>query len=313
MIWNDLPTSAISALGGVFALLVIASAVSITLKQMRPDKNYLELRQRVRSWWLMIALVFAALLMGKGASTVFFAFLSFLALKEFLSIVPTRLTDRRVLLWLYLAIPIHYYWVYAEWYGMFIIFIPVYLFLFIPTRMLLVGETDGFIRSAASYHWAAMTTVFCLSHIAYLLVLPASVNPAGGAIGLVLYLLFLTQFNDVAQYIWGKTLGKRKIAPLISPNKTWGGFLGGLFTTMVAAALLAEHLTPLNWLEGLIAGAIIAPAGFIGDLTMSAVKRDLKIKDTSQLIPGHGGILDRLDSLIYASPLFFHYLYYLKY
>lgn len=313
MIWNDLPVSVVSALGGVFMLLVIASTVSIALKRLRPDRCYLELRQRIRSWWLMIALVFAALLLGKGASTVFFGFLSFLALKEFLSIVPTRLTDRRVLLWLYLAIPVHYYWVYADWYGMFIIFIPVYLFLFIPTRMLLVGETAGFIRSAASYHWAAMTTVFCLSHIAYLLVLPASVNPAGGAIGLVLYLLFLTQFNDVAQYIWGKTLGKRKIAPLISPNKTWGGFLGGVVTTTAAAALLAEHLTPLNWQEGLIAGAIIAPAGFIGDLTMSAVKRDLNIKDTSQLIPGHGGILDRLDSLIYTSPLFFHYLYYLKY
>src|SRR5690625_5589090 len=128
----------------------------------------------------MIALVFAALLMGKGVSTVFFGFLSFLALKEFLSIVPTRMTDRRVILWLYLAIPVHYYWVYAEWYGMFIIFIPVYLFLFIPTRMLLVGETEGFIRSAARYHWAVMATVFCLSHIPYLLVLPASVNPAGG-------------------------------------------------------------------------------------------------------------------------------------
>lgn len=313
MFGKDLSLSVISALIGVLVLLVIASGVSITLKRLRPNNDYQELRQRVKSWWLMITLVFAALLMGKGVSTVFFGFLSFLALKEFLSIVPTRMTDRRVILWLYLAIPVHYYWVYAEWYGMFIIFIPVYLFLFIPTRMLLVGETEGFIRSAARYHWAVMATVFCLSHIPYLLVLPASVNPAGGPIGLIIYLLFLTQFNDVAQYVWGKTLGKRKIAPLISPNKTWGGFLGGLLTTMAAAALLAEHLTPLSWQEGLIAGAIIGPAGFVGDLTMSAVKRDLKIKDTSQLIPGHGGILDRLDSLIYSSPLFFHYLYYLKY
>src|SRR5690625_7245742 len=128
------------------------------------------------------------------------------------------MTDRRVILWLYLAIPVHYYWVYAEWYGMFIIFIPVYLFLFIPTRMLLVGETEGFIRSAARYHWAVGATVFCLSHIPYLLVLASSVHPAGGPVGLVIALLFLSQFNDVAQYVWCNTLSQRTLVHLITTH-----------------------------------------------------------------------------------------------
>ena len=129
----------------------------------------------------------------------------------------------------------------------------------------------------------------------------------------MLYLLFLTQFNDVAQYVWGKTLGRRKVAPNISPNKTWGGLIGGVLTTVALGAALATWLTPLSSLQGLLAGALIGVAGFFGDLTMSAVKRDLQIKDTSNLIPGHGGILDRLDSLTFTAPLFFHYLYYTHY
>lgn len=297
----------------VLALLIIASACRFALEKLHPEKNYKELSQRIRSWWFMIAIVFAALLLGKTASIIFFGCLSFLALKEFFSITPIRLVDRRVILWLYLAIPINYYLIHIGWYGTFIIFIPVYLFLFIPFRMLLLGETDGFIRSAATYHWAAMTTIFSISHIAYLFALPETVNPIGGAIGLVLYLVFLTQFNDVAQYVWGKNIGKRKIIPKISPNKTWGGFVGGVMTTIASGALLAEYLTPLTWKEGLVAGGIIGVAGFIGDLTISAVKRDLKIKDTGKLIPGHGGILDRIDSLTYTAPLFFHFIYYLKY
>lgn len=313
MLLDQIPSNTEIAMLCVGVLLAIASSVCFLLEKLQPAIDRTELRQRINSWWLMVAIVFTALLIGKTASVAFFAFLSFLALKEFFSIVPIRQTDRRVILWLYLAIPLHYWLVHIEWYGTFIIFIPVYLFLFIPFRMLLLGETKGFIRSAATYHWAAMTTIFSMSHIAYLLVLPAWVNPAGGPVGLVLYLVFLTQFNDVAQYIWGKTLGRHKIVPKISPNKTWQGFVGGVATTVAAGALLAPHLTPLSMREGLLAGLLIGFAGFIGDLTISAVKRDLNIKDTGALIPGHGGILDRIDSLTYTAPLFFHFIYYLKY
>ncbi len=205
-----------------------------------------------------------------------------------------------------------YDWVAAGWYGMFIIFIPVYLFLLIPMRMVLKGETDGFIKSAGTLHWAAMLTVFSVSHVAYLLVLPDK-NTLAGGIGLVLFLLFMTQFNDVSQYVWGKMLGKHKIIPKVSPNKTWQGFLGGMLTITLVAALVAPYLTPMNRIEGLIGGLLISISGFFGDVVISAVKRDLNIKDSGSLIPGHGGILDRMDSLIYTGPLFFHYIYYLHY
>jgi phosphatidate cytidylyltransferase len=157
-----------------------------------------------------------------------------------------------------------------------------------------------------------MTMVFALSHVAFLLVLPAAVNPQnGGGPGLVLYLLFLTEFNDVAQYIWGRTLGRHKAIPKVSPGKTLEGLLGGVATTLVLAWLLAPRLTPLTPGESILAGVIIGFGGFVGDVVMSAVKRDLGLKDSGTLLPGHGGVLDRIDSLLYTAPLFFHFVWYL--
>jgi phosphatidate cytidylyltransferase len=307
-----IPDHALHAMTFIVTLLVIATTVRLTLLIKNKETDYTELRLRIQSWWWMIAIMFFVFIFSHSATIIFFAFLSFIALKEFLSIVPTRLSDRRVIFWLYLSIPLQYYWVSIEWYGLFVIFIPVYIFLFIPMRMVIIGETEGFIKSAGILHWSVMLTVFSVSHLAYLLVLPEK-NQSAGGVGLVLYLLFMTQFNDVCQYIWGKLLGKHKIIPKVSPNKTWEGFIGGLLTLTLASSIIAPYLTPLNWLEGIGAGLIICLGGFFGDVVISSVKRDLKIKDSGNLIPGHGGILDRIDSLIYTAPLFFHFLYYLHY
>ena len=309
---TDIPKHSLCAMVSVVAMLVIATAIRLLLKAKNPNKDYSELAQRIRSWWWMVALLLLVLVISKLAAIIFFGFLSFLALKEFLSLVPTRQTDRRVIFWAYISIPIQYYFVSIGWYGMFLVFIPVYVFLFLPMRMVLIGETEGFIRSTSVIHWAVMLTVFSLSHIAYFLVLP-ELNIDAGGVGLVLFLLFITQFNDVSQYIWGKLIGKRTIIPKVSPNKTWEGFLGGFVTVSVCSAFVAPYLTPLSQVEGLIGGGIIAVSGFIGDVVISSVKRDLNIKDTGNLIPGHGGILDRMDSLIYTAPLFFHYISYLHF
>jgi phosphatidate cytidylyltransferase len=188
---------------------------------------------------------------------------------------------------------------------MFIIFIPVYMFLLIPILMVIAGETRGFLRAAGTLQWGLMTAVFALSHAGYLFMLPTS--RAEGA-GLVLYLVMLTELNDVFQYLWGKALGRRRIVPTVSPNKTWEGFIGGLLSTMVLSSILAPFLTPLGRWGAVWFGMMIATAGFFGDLAMSALKRDLNIKDTSEYIPGHGGVLDRVDSLTYTAPLFFHVL-----
>lgn len=311
--WSALPQSVQIAFLAIGTLLVIASLTSIWLVRARPDRDYSELRQRIRTWWLIVAVFAAAVLFNRTVSVTILGFVSFLAFKEYLSLIPTRRADHRVLFWAYLSIPVQFYWVWIGWYGLFIIFIPVYMFLLLPMRMILIGETQGFLRAIGTLQWGLMITVFSLSHMAFMLVLPPEHNPAGGAVGLLIYLVFLTEINDVAQYIWGKSFGRRKVAPKVSPNKTVAGFLGGVATTTVLAVVLAPWLTPLLRYEALGAGLLVGLAGFVGDVTISALKRDLGVKDSGSLLPGHGGILDRLDSLTYTAPLFFHYVYFLHY
>jgi phosphatidate cytidylyltransferase len=301
------------AMAGLYAILIVASLVLWLLKRRTPGKDFSELSLRIQSWWVMITVFLLAMLLSRNVSLVFFALISFLALKEYFSIIPTRRADRRILFWVYAAIPVQYYWIATEWYGMFIIFIPVYMFLYLPLRMVIIGDTKDFLRAAGTLHWGLMTMVFSISHMAYLLVLPGTSTTGPGGAGLVLYLVFLTQFNDVAQYLWGKMLGKHKVIPKVSPNKTWEGLVGGVATTTLAALLLAGLLTPMDWRMGLLAGLLISGAGFIGDVTISALKRDIGIKDSGSLLPGHGGILDRIDSLTYTAPLFFHFVRYFYY
>jgi phosphatidate cytidylyltransferase len=300
-------------LAGVLAILVVATVVVWLLRRLRPALDLGSVPARVKSWWVMVAVFSIAMVLSRTVSLVFFALVSFLALKEYLSLIPTRRADRSVLFFAYLAIPFQYLWIYQEWYGMFIIWIPVYLFLFLPMQMVVIGVTEGFLRAAGTLHWGLMMTVFSISHIAFLLVLPLDGNPQGGGPALVLYLVFLTQFNDVSQFLWGKSIGRRKVVPTVSPGKTAGGLLGGLATTIVLAVVLAPYLTPFDLRWALCAGVIIGLGGFIGDVVISALKRDLQVKDSGDLIPGHGGILDRIDSLTYSAPLFFHFVVYRYY
>tara|TARA_B110000438_G_scaffold159321_1_gene152535 strand:+ start:1552 stop:2526 length:975 start_codon:yes stop_codon:yes gene_type:complete len=300
------------SLAAIFGALLLSTVIAQALTRLKPSGDFSNLRQRVNSWWVMVTVFSLAMTLNRNVSIVFFAFISFLALKEFLSLIPTRRADRRVLFWAYLAIPLQFYFVYLEWYGMFIIFIPVYMFLLLPLRMVTIGQTKGYVRAAGTIHWGLMLTVFCLSHTAFMLVLQESkaANPSPGP-GLVLFLVVLTQLNDVCQFIWGKSLGRRKILPKVSPGKTWAGFLGGVSTTTVIAWHAGPFLTMLNGWQSAVAGLIIGIGGFVGDVNLSALKRDLQVKDSGSLLPGHGGILDRVDSLTYTAPLFFHYVYWL--
>ena len=296
---------------GIIGLLAVATLLGAWLARAKPEKDFTELNARIRSWWFMAGVFMLAILLSRAVSLVFLTFLSFLALKEYLSLIPTRRADRGVLLWVYLAVPLQYLWVWVDWYGMFIIFIPVYMFILIPVRMVLHGQTEGFLRAAGTIHWGLMTTVFTLSHMAYLLQLPEK----GGAKGasLVLFLVLVTQFNDVAQYTWGKLFGRHKVMPTVSPNKTYEGLLGGIATSFVLVYVLAPHLTPLTRNESLVAGFFLPLAGFLGDVSVSAIKRDIGVKDSGSSIPGHGGVLDRVNSLTFTAPLFFHFLRYLHF
>ncbi|HYD19664.1 MAG TPA: phosphatidate cytidylyltransferase [Patescibacteria group bacterium] len=308
------PAPVFYAIGGLWCLLILASLIVFGLKKSKPEKDYTELVLRTKSWWWMIGLFSGAVLSSPPVAIGFLGFVSFLAFKEFVSQIPTRRADRRVLFWAYLSIPVQFYWAATAWYGMFIIFIPVYMFLFIGFRMIIAQATQGFLKAAATIHWGLMTCVFSVSHLAYLFVLPQiPVGGSTGGAGLLLFLVFLTQFNDVAQYCWGKTFGKHKVIPLVSPKKTWEGLLGGIFTTVAASVLLAPYLTPFSMLHAALAALIIGVFGFIGDVSISAIKRDLGVKDMGHTIPGHGGIMDRIDSLTFTAPLFFHFTYYLYY
>ncbi|MBD0266738.1 MAG: phosphatidate cytidylyltransferase [Cyanobacteria bacterium Co-bin8] len=300
-------------LAGVYGSLAVATVVIFGLAYCNSEKDYSELKDRIWSWWPMVTVFSLALLPNRTVSILFFAFLSYLALKEYLSLIPTRSADRHVLLWAYLAIALQYFWIYIGWYGMFLIFIPVYMFLFLPMRMVLVGETEGFLNAIGTLHWGLMLTVFTLSHLCYLLNLPATGDAIANGTSLLVYLVLLTEINDIAQYIAGKLWGHHQITPKVSPGKTVEGLLGGLLVTAGLAIALAPWLTPFNPLHALCLGLLLSVTGFIGDVTVSALKRDLGIKDSGTLLPGHGGILDRIDSLTYTAPLFFHLTVYFYY
>ena len=271
-----------------------------------------ELKDRMNSWWIIIGFFTVGAMLNTTMAMFFFGFLSYVALKEYFTLIPSRQTDRRVMFYAYMSIIPQYYFAGIGWYGMFIIWIPVFLFLLLPFKQVLIGETKGFLENTSRVQWGLMMFVFGLSHLAYMITLdPIGENTVGG-VELVLYLVLLTELNDVLQYIWGKSIGKRKIIPKVSPNKTVEGFLGA-FVSISILAVVFSFLTPFTWWEALISGMIISMAGFIGDVVISMIKRDIGVKDSGNMLPGHGGILDRVDSLIYTAPLFFHYVYYLYY
>lgn len=306
---NLLTDEVLYVLIGIVAVLIISTLITKIMKQKNNSSGLKEVEMRIRSWWVMFIIFTFALIIHSTISLIFMALLCFLALKEYFSLIPFNRAHRLVLFWAYMTIPVQFSLIYLGWYGMFIVFIPVYMFLLIPIQAIIVGETKNFLRSIATVQWGVMLMVFGLSHLAFLLVLPGREESVAGA-GLVLFLVVLTQANDVAQFIWGKLLGKKKIMPKVSPNKTWAGFIGGVLTTTVLAVILAPLITPFSLLASIIAGLYIGLTGFIGDVNISALKRDLNIKDTSAIIPGHGGILDRVDSLTYTAPLFFHFTRY---
>lgn len=302
------PAPLLAGLSVVVAILILGSVAAAVLPRLKSGKDYANLRQRVASWWVMAGLLIVALLAGWRAMTVLFLVVSFIALREFLSLSPLKREDRLIVLIAYLAIPAAYALVALNQYGKYLVFVPVYLFLTIPFLMTLAGQTQAYLSRASIVHWGLVTCVYNLGYIPFLMMTPAREAPQAGAAGLVLLLLFATEANDVLQYCWGKALGRRKIMPRVSPNKTWEGFLGGWISTSALIVLLGPHLTPLSGVGLWTVAILLPPAGFAGDVTWSAIKRDIGVKDTSALIPGHGGVLDRVDSLTFTAPLYFHLL-----
>ncbi len=307
----NIPESLMFGFLAVLALLILGTLAALVLPAMQPGK-WSDLGPRMRSWWVMAVLVGGALLLGWQVTAILFAFISFLALKEYLTLAPTRKEDRPIVLLAYLSVFLNYGLIFTEGlfddsYQIYLVFTPVYVFLIAAAAMAWIGRTDGYLATVGIVHWGTVVCVYNIGYIAYLMRVPDIEAPAGGA-GLVFFLIFITQLNDVAQYCWGKAFGKTKITPKVSPNKTWEGAIGGWITAAAVFYFLAPYFTPLSPVHAAIMGVVVPMAGFFGDITMSAVKRDIGVKDTSHLIPGHGGVLDRLDSLTFAAPIYFHLL-----
>ncbi|MGB4335842.1 MAG: phosphatidate cytidylyltransferase [Chromatiaceae bacterium] len=304
----------VALLAGILGLLVLASAIGWVLGQRVQAEAgqavVANLNARVRAWWVMTAVFAAALATGGIGSVILFGLTSFIALREFITLTPTRRADHRTLFWAFFVfVPVQYWLVATQWYGLFVIFIPVYAFLFVPVRSVLAGDTEDFLARTAKIQWGLMVAVYCVSHAPALLMLDIP-GYAGENAKLLLYLIVVVQLSDVLQYLFGKTLGRHKIVPKVSPNKTWEGTVGGIATaTLIGTALW--WVTPFSPWEAAGIALVVNLAGFAGGLCMSAIKRDRGIKDFGSLIQGHGGVLDRIDSLCFAAPLFFHLVRYL--
>lgn len=292
-------------LGGA---LVLASLVALVLRlRAGPGPNAVleNLNSRIKAWWVMILLLGGAFLAGPHAVIILFGLVSFAALREFITLTPTHRADHFALvISFFIALPMQYWLIWKDWYGLFAILIPVYAFLILPIAAVVFGDSTHFLARTAETQWGLMISVYCISHVPALLTLDIPGYKGRNAM-LVIFLLTVVQSSDILQYVWGKLLGRHKIAPALSPSKTVEGFVGGtLSATGLGAALW--RLTPFNVWQAALMALVVTMLGFLGGLVMSAIKRDRGVKDWGHLIEGHGGMLDRLDSVAFSAPIFFH-------
>lgn len=302
-----------SLVGTVLALLGLATGAGQLLKrQGDTGLNPAVIEQfnlRIRSWWLLCAALAAAFVAGPTATEILFGGLSFWALREFITLTPTRIADHRALFWVFfLFTPLQYVLVARNEYELYSIVIPVYAFLFIPARVALAGDYKRYLERCAKIQAGLMICVYCLSYAPALLELPLEEQNYDRS-RLLFFFILVVVAGDAFCYICEKLVGKHPIVPAINPGRTWEGFLGGVAcATLFGMAL--RWTTPFNFFETALMSLLITTMGFAGGLTMSAIKRDRGVKDYGTLVEGHGGVLDRIDSICFAAPVFFHFTRY---
>jgi phosphatidate cytidylyltransferase len=299
---------------GAAAALTLATGVGLVLDRavVSPEGRavVVNMNARLRGWWVMCLTFLVSLLTGGVGSVVLFALVSVLALREFVTLTPTLRADHRTLCWAFWGvIPLQYWLVAMGRFDLFTVAIPVGAFMLLALQGAAAGDPARFLERTADIHWGLMVCVYGVSHVPALLALDIP-GYEGENIKLLVFLIAVVQSSDILQYVWGKWLGRTPIAPTISPNKTWEGFLGGA----ASATLLGTSvwwLTPFTPWQAAVLSLVLTLLGFAGGLVMSAIKRDRGVKDYGALIAGHGGILDRIDSICFAAPVFFHLTRYL--
>ena len=295
--------------GMVAALLLVATTVGQIIKsQPQLGLNPAAVSAfngRVRSWWIICCMLSVAFLPITPAFTVaLFGCLSFWALREFITLTPTRLGDHRALFWVFfLFTPLQYVLVAMDLYPLYSILIPVYAFLFIPTRVAIAGDPKRFLERVAKIQSGLLVCVYCLSFAPALLYLK-NIQPSERS-RLLFFFVTMSLLSEALQYIWSRTYGQHVIAPAINATRTWEGLLGGTASTALVAWALSLF-TPFTHWQAALVGMIIAAMGFAGAMTMSAIKRDRGVRDYGTLVEGHGGVLDRIDAICFAAPVFYH-------
>ncbi|WKC41171.1 phosphatidate cytidylyltransferase [Shewanella algae] len=295
---------------GIGLLLVVATLIGRLLAWRKGNNAVIaNLNARIDAWWMMVLAIGIAFLFGLYGVILLFALVSFYALREFLTLTPTRASDYPALVAaFYFALPVQYLLIAIHWYGMFSIFIPVYLFLLMPILAALGGDTTRYLERTAKVQWGLMIAVYCVSSVPALMTLKIE-GYEGRNLLLIAWLILVVQLSDVLQYCCGKLFGKRKVAPKLSPSKTLEGLVGGvLLATLVGTSLF--WITPFTPWQAAIIALLVNLLGFAGGLVMSTIKRDRGVKDWGHMIEGHGGMLDRMDSVCFAAPVFFHVVRY---
>ncbi|MEX0714143.1 MAG: phosphatidate cytidylyltransferase [Pirellulales bacterium] len=299
--------------GAVLALLGAITGVGQLLKRQTDiGLNPAVIEQfnlRVRAWWLLCAVLAVAFLAGREATVLLFGLLSFWALREFITLTPTRMADHRALFWVFfLFTPLQYLLVGADIYELYSVVIPVYAFLFIPARIAFAGDYKRYLERCAKIQAGLMICVYCLSYAPALLYLDIArhVPSYTQNARLLFFFLLVVTLGDAFQYVSEKLFGKHVIAPAISPNRTWEGYLGGVGCATLFGTVM-WWATPFSPLEAAGMSVVITTMGFAGGMTMSAIKRDRGVKDYGTLVEGHGGVLDRIDSTCFAAPVFYHF------
>ena len=300
--------------GGAATALTLATGVGLVLDRtvMSPGRRavVINMNARIRGWWVMCLTFLVSLLTGGVGCILLFALVSVLALREFVTLAPTLRADHRSLAWAFWGfIPLQYWLVAAGRLDLFTVAIPVGAFILLAFRGAAAGDPARFLERTADIHWGLMVCVYAVSHVPALLTLDIPVDQ-GARVKLLVFLIAVVQWSDILQYLWGKWLGRTPIAPTISPNKTWEGFIGGAASATLLGASV-WWLTPFSPWEAAVLSLLLTLLGFAGGLVMSAIKRDRGVKDYGALIAGHGGILDRIDSICFAAPVFFHLTRYL--
>jgi phosphatidate cytidylyltransferase len=271
---------------------------------------------RLQAWWIICCLLAVAFWSG-GLTVALFGFVSFWSLREFITLTPTRMGDHRALFWVFVFFtPMQYVllwmdgWESYDTYPLYSILIPVFALLFIPLRIAMAGDPKRFLERVAKIQCGLLICVYCLSFAPALLYLNWMVDGKNCVYSerarLLFFFILLCLISEALQFVWGRIYGRHVVAPEINSTRTWEGLLGGTMSTALVGMAL-WWATPYRelWHVAIIS-MLTAVMSFGGAMTMSAIKRDRGVSDYGTLVQGHGGLLDRIDSICFAAPVFYH-------